>query len=449
MIETILKGINNRDIASFFWVVVVSLFLIIQSIKTKSNLLNTVKDVFVAASQYKIIIIFFILLINTLLSVYVLTYLDLWDFSQTKNTFLWLIVTGLAIIGKSFSSDNYKNLLNETILTNLKLTIFLEFFINLYVFSLPIEIFLVFITSILVILSVFSENKNEVNELKAHQFLNTILSAIGILLFIITTYKFIENPDNFLNPLTLLNLITPINLTLLSLPSILILFIIKSYEDFFTYYNYRLEHSTEAKEIKIAILRRINFKIDNLNKLRTLVASKNLLSLTEIHETINFIEKQKKLKANPPLVLLRQGWSPYLASNFLEKQRIQCSFYKAIDNEEWFASSNSYELSNPFNNIFYYISGTEVHVTRLSLKLSVSDVSTKDSDLDSFCSLISQLYFNATFENIEDIILSKVSALEDFQINYEYYTIYIETTNYINNNGFSVSFIMKNHNHIN
>ena len=270
---------------------------------------------------------------------------------------------------------------------------------------------------------------------------------IGILLSIITIYKFIESPNNFLNQLTLLNLITPINLTILSLPSILTLFIIKSYESFFTYYNQRLKHSTEAKEIKIAILRRVNFKIDNLNELKTLISSKNILTLPEIHETINFIEKQNKLRANPPLVLLRQGWSPYLACNFLEKQGLRCNFYK-VDNEEWFASSNSYELSNSFNNIFYYISGNESYVTRLSLKLSVSDISTKDSDLDIFCSLISQLYFTATFENIENVTLSKISGFKDFQINYEYYTIYIEATNYINSNGFSVNFIIKNHNHI-
>lgn len=448
MIETILKGINNRDIASFFWILVVFLFLVIQSIRTKSNLLHNLKSVLIAATQYKILIILFVLLLNTLLSTYILSYFDLWNFSQVKNTFLWFIITGLAIIGKSFSSDNYKKLLNDTILMNINLTIFLEFFINLYVFSLPIEIFLVFIISILAILSVFSKNKTEVNEVSTHQFLNTILSIIGILLSIITIYKLIDNPNNFLNQLTFLNLITPINLTILSLPSILTLFIIKSYENFFSYYNQRLKHSTEAKEIKIAILRRINFKIDNLNKLRILVASKNILTLTKIHENINFIERQNKLKANPPLVLLRQGWSPYLACNFLKRQKIQCSFYKATDNEEWFASSNSYELSNLFNNIFYYISGTESNATRLSLKLSVSDVSTKEEDLYSFCSLISQLYSNATLENIEDTILLKVLDFEDFQINYKYYTIHIETTNYINNNGFSISFIMKNHNHI-
>ncbi len=447
MIETILKGINNRDIATFFWIVVVFLLLFIQSLKKKSSLLHDLKSVLISVTQYKILIIFFILLLNTLLSTYVLSYFDLWNFSQVKNTFLWFIITGLAIIGKSFSSDNYKKLLNDTILANLKLTILLEFFINLHVFSLPIEIFLVFITSILIILSVLSKNKTELNEVKAHQFLNIILSTIGILLSIITIYKFIESPNNFLNQLTLLNLITPINLTILSLPSILTLFIIKSYESFFTYYNQRLKHSTEAKEIKIAILRRVNFKIDNLNELKTLISSKNILTLPEIHETINFIEKQNKLRANPPLVLLRQGWSPYLACNFLEKQGLRCNFYK-VDNEEWFASSNSYELSNSFNNIFYYISGNESYVTRLSLKLSVSDISTKDSDLDIFCSLISQLYFTATFENIENVTLSKISGFKDFQINYEYYTIYIEATNYINSNGFSVNFIIKNHNHI-
>lgn len=40
------------------------------------------------------------------------------------------------------------------------------------------------------------------------------------------------------------------------------------------------------------------------------------MTLQEIHEAISLIEKQNRLKANPPLVLLRQGWSPYLVCNF-------------------------------------------------------------------------------------------------------------------------------------
>lgn len=448
MIETILKGINNRDIASFIWVLAISLFIIAQSYRKNTGVFSAFKAIIKSILHYKLITLFLILLINTICSVYFLKFINLWDLSQLKNTVLWFLFTGLVISGKAVTSKSYNTLFRSTISSNIKLIIFFEFFINLYVFSLSIEIFLVLFTTSLLLLSVFSEKSTEVNEVKTHQSLNIILAAIGILLSIITIYKLIENPSKFLNPLNFLNLITPINLTILSLPSILILFIIKSYENFFTYYDQRLKNSIEAKEIRIAILRRVNFKIDNLNKLKILVASKNILTLMEVHETINFIEKQNKIKANPPLVLLRQGWSPYLACNFLKKQRIQCSFYKAIDNEEWFASSNSYELSSFFNNIFYYISGNENHVTRLSLKLSVSNVATKDSDLDTFCSLISQLYFNATFDNIENVILLKVSDFKDFQIDHEYYTIYIETSSYKNNNGFSVSFIMKNHNHI-
>jgi len=447
VIETILKGINNRDIASFFWVVVMSLFLTIQSIRKNSVILHSLRKLLISICQYKFIIILSILFLNTLSSVYLLNRFNLWDFSQVKNTFLWIIFTGLSFIGKSFSSQNYKFLLKSTILTNLKLIIFLEFFINLYVFSLSIEIFLVFITTFLVMLSVFSEERTEVNEVKAHQTINICIFIIVILLSTTTIFNFINNPKNFLNRLNLLNLITPITLTILSLPSIFLLFIVKSYEEFFAYYSQCLKHSTEAKHIKITIIKRVNIKINNLNKLRTLVASKNIMTLQEIHEAISLIEKQNRLKANPPLVLLRQGWSPYLVCNFLEKQGMQCNFYKAIDNEEWFTSSNSYELSNFFNNIFYYISGTESHVTRLSLKLSVSDVSTKDSDLDSFCSLISQLYFSATFDNIEDIILLKVLNYSDFTKSFHHYVVIIEVNNYLHNDGFSINFILKNHNH--
>lgn len=447
MIENILKGINNRDIASFFWVVVVSLLLIIRSIKTKSNLLNAVKNVFVAASQYKLIIIFLILLINTLFSVYVLSYLDFWDFSQTKNTFLWLIVTGLALIGKSFSSDNYKNLLNDTILTNLKLTIFLEFFINLYIFSLPVEIFLVFITSVLVILFVFSEKKNEANEVKTHQFLNTILSAIGILLFIITIYKFIENPDSFLNQLTLLNLVTPINLTLLSLPSILILFIIKSYEEFFTYYNLRLNQSNEVKAIKCTIIKRINFKINSLNMLREIIMSKYILTLSDMNHTIDLIEKHRQLSKTPPYIPIELGWSPFTASKFLINYGIKCNFYKPLYNG-WFAQSKFFRVGSLLNNITYYINGNEREATRLYLKIDLYDLKEKESLLTIFCTMVEQLYSQATNHKIDYVLIKKIIELSNYTKDFELFSVSVIINPYEHREGYLISFILKNHNHI-
>lgn len=449
MIETILKGINNRDIASFFWVLAISLLMIVQSYRKNTGVFLALKAVIKSVLNKKLTTIFLIFLLSTLCSVYFLKFLNLWDFSQVKNTFLWIIFTGLSFIGKSFSSQNYKLLLKSTILTNLKLLIFLEFFINLYVFSLSIEIFLVFITTFLVILSVFSERRTEVNEVKAHKTINMCIFIIVVLLSTITFFKFINNPEFFLNRLNFLNLITPINLTILSLPSILLLFIVKSYEEFFAYYSQCLKHSNEAKNIKITIIKRVNIKINNLNKLRKLVASKNIITLQGIHEAISLIEKHNKLEANPPAVSLQQGWSPYLALNFLTDKEIQCSFYKPIDIEEWFASSNSYELSSFLNNIFYYISGTENYVTRLSLKLSITDISTQQEDIDKFCMVISHLYLNATNEKIQDIIIFKVLSVQNFEITHELYKISVEINNYMYNNGFSINFIMKNHNHIN
>ena len=449
MIETILKGINNRDIASFFWVLAISLFTIVQSYRKNTGVFLAFKAVIKSVLHKKLVTIFLILLLSTLCSVYFLKFLNLWDLSQLKNTVLWFVFTGLAIASKAISSEKYKNLFKSTVLANLKLTILLEFFLNLYVFSIFIEIFLVFITTSLFILSIYSKKSTEINEVRTHHFFNILISLIVIFLSAITIYSFINNPIKFLNKLTLLNLITPINLTILSLPSILILFIIKSYEDFFTYSSQLFRHSAEAKEIKIAILRRVNFKIDNLNRLKIIITTKSIRTLSEINEVIDLIDTYNKLKNNPPVVLLQQGWSPYLATNFLKDEEIKCSFYKSIDSEEWFASSNSYELSSFLNNIFYYISGTKNYATRLSLKLSITDISTQQEDIDKFCMLISHLYFNATNEKIQDIIIFKVLSVQNFEITHELYKIFVEINNYMYNNGFSINFIMKNHNHIN
>ena len=231
MIENILKGITNRDIASFFWVVVVSLFVIVQSYRKKTNLISAFKNVLKAASNYRLIIIFLILFFNTVLSVYFLKYLGLWNLSQVKNKVIWLIFTGLVMISKAVTIKDYSTLMKQTIYGIFKITIFLEFFTNLYVFNLLLEVLLVFITTCLLIFSTYLEKSTEENKVRLYKFFSSAISLIVFLLLILTAYKVIHNPHNFLNHLSLLNLITPITLSVLSTPSILIIFIYTSYEE--------------------------------------------------------------------------------------------------------------------------------------------------------------------------------------------------------------------------
>lgn len=446
MIETILKGINNRDIASFFWVLVISLFTIVQSYRKNAGVFSAFKALIKSVLHHKLMILLLILLLNTLFSVYFLKLLNLWDLSQLKNTFLWFLFTGLVFVGKAINSEEYNDLLKNTVLANLKLIIFLEFFVNLYVFNIFVEICLVFITTSLFILSIFSEKSTDINELRVNQLSKTLISIIGVLLIMIIFYQLVNSPENFFNRLNFLNLVTPINLTILSLPSVVTLFIIKSYEDFFTYYNIRLNQSNEVKAIKHTIIKRINFKINSLNMLREIVMSKRIHTLSDINHTINLIEKHRQLRKNPPYIPIESGWSPFIASKFLTNYGIKCNFYKPLYNG-WFAQSKFFRVGSLLNNITYYISGNERKATRLCLKIDLYDLKEKESLLTIFCNMVEQLYSQANNHKIDCVFIKKIIELSSYTKDFEFFSVSIITSPYEHREGYLVSFILKSHNH--
>ena len=77
-----------------------------------------------------------------------------WNISATKDTILWTLGSAFGMyfsLNKVAQDENY---FNNVILDNLKIVLLLEFVVNLYSFSLPVELIVIPIVSFIVLLNV-------------------------------------------------------------------------------------------------------------------------------------------------------------------------------------------------------------------------------------------------------------------------------------------------------
>ena len=118
---------SNREIAAIIWI---GLFLIISFFKKqiRTSLLNVIKSAF----KIKLLIYFFFYLVYFFAFICSFYYLKWWDINNLKDTTIWFIFSGLPI--RIFVATNRleHSFWKRLILKNLKLTVFVEFIINLF-----------------------------------------------------------------------------------------------------------------------------------------------------------------------------------------------------------------------------------------------------------------------------------------------------------------------------
>ena len=128
--------LNTREIASIIWMITFFIVIVFYSLKKlhlRSSLIAVIK------SFFHIKIITSILFITSYLTLilWLLHQLQIWDFSQLKNTFFWYITFAIGtLFNINTIKENSQNFFIETIRSSINLSIFLQFIINFHTVDL-------------------------------------------------------------------------------------------------------------------------------------------------------------------------------------------------------------------------------------------------------------------------------------------------------------------------
>lgn len=367
---------NNRELATIFWIIITIISITIISIKKETNI--SLFPLIKAFTHKKILIPFGFMISYIFLMIYLLYIINLWNTTQLKNTFLWFFSFGILTFfntSKIIEDDSY---FKNVIFNNLKLLAVLEFFINVYSFSLITEVILIFLLLTINILFYFAKKEEKHHKIKI--FLECCLIFLGFIILIYAFSMMIINPEKIFNKSTVLDFSMPIILTLCYLPFVFLLLLYMTYEKAFLNLHIFIEKRYLQILAKIYTCIIFNMRRNLIERWFEHIKIIKIESYKDLILSIKHVLRTYKTEKNPKEISSNLGWSPYQAKYFLSAKNIKTFPYELQKNGKWWTTS---KVQNPYNKqpidyISYYLDGNKDVVTTLTLNIYIK------ADQDNF-----------------------------------------------------------------
>ncbi|WP_412500298.1 hypothetical protein [Vibrio cyclitrophicus] len=151
---------NNREIASATLVALVFLWASYKS----NEVLPAVKLVFSSLRQTAIVITTSTLALYIVLVVLVLEHWEIWNTGQLKNTILWFVFIGFVQLFNTTKITNPKVYLQESLNSQIKLIVLVEFLVAFHSYGFFAELALVTVSSLLCVVVLFQRTNQSINK---------------------------------------------------------------------------------------------------------------------------------------------------------------------------------------------------------------------------------------------------------------------------------------------
>ena len=264
---------NNREIAIAFWTMIFFVWALSKR-KIRRSILNLTKSFL----SIKIIIPLILLLLYSSLVVLLLRNIHIWKLSNLKETIYWFIFSGAITAFRTIINDEAERPFRKIIRELVTVIIVIEFIVNTYIFSLPIELFFIPMVSILTVIYTYSSLNTEYK--KVEHYFGTLLAIIGIIMIVHALAQIFLDFNNFKSFDTLIDFILPVILTISIIPATYLLMLYASYESFFTYIDFVLGDSMKMKRYaKKLLIFHCNFRI---SKMRNVLKCR----VTRLYDTV-------------------------------------------------------------------------------------------------------------------------------------------------------------------
>jgi hypothetical protein len=202
---------NNREIAALIWMLVVVLLA-----ARSQTIRSSAKQVAAQALQPAIAVPF--LLVIGYIGAVVLgaAQLGIWTEDLLSETVLWGLGPGVGLLFSALEVSKGKRSVRQIARRAVGLTVAIEFFVNLYVFSLPVELLLVPLLTCAVLMSTVAGGRPEHAAVK--RLLDGLLGAAGLGLMIYVAIRLGSDLGTVEGEALLRTLALPIWLTLVTIP---------------------------------------------------------------------------------------------------------------------------------------------------------------------------------------------------------------------------------------
>jgi hypothetical protein len=217
--------IDTRELALLIWLSVLLAFAL-----SKPDVRQSFRDTIKAFLHPKILIPTLIYLIYLSALIWFAWRLGLWSTKVLGPTILWFFLSGFVLFMQANRAGAEEHFFRRVALKTVGVAAFLEFFLNIKTFSLPVELLLQPIIGVLVVTQIVARDTKYV---AARWLIDGLLGVIGLWLLIATVVGLIDEWQTLDYELLWQSLVLPIWLTIGSLPGIYLFSLIMEYESAF------------------------------------------------------------------------------------------------------------------------------------------------------------------------------------------------------------------------
>lgn len=288
LLDAVQAIFNNREIAIGFWAIIFIIALLF--VKSVRKPLKTMLGLLLC----KKFVVFYMVFTGFLFLVLAfLKCIDLWDINLLKDTVFWVLFVELPIFVKTIEKAKDSSFFGSLIKDNIALSVFIEFFVGFWTFSLWIELILVPLTVFFSLVYAMSKQEKEYQPVK--KFFERLTVLWGLIIIINAILHLFQAPEQFINSDTLKSFLLPIVLLFLNSPVVYGLALYNTYEQIFIRLKGR---NYEKVKMKLTILRFAGINLTKASALRNSIPETILHSLTaeDLQNNLNNLTQRLSLQ---------------------------------------------------------------------------------------------------------------------------------------------------------
>lgn len=400
---------SSRELATAFWLAGFLLF----SLKS-DDVAKSLLAVIASFKDLKIIFTLEALAIYFILVCLILSKFMNWRFDELKSAIMWFFFVGTVLLYKSVMQDGNYNPVKSWAKNTFTLIILIEFLATKYTFHFLVELFLVPFLALVAMMSVVAERDDKTKNVA--KFCQSVLAIIGLYLLAYGVWKFSTDKETLESWSFVKEFSLPILFSLFTIPFFYGLHAFVTYENAFVRLQWSLPDVALRKQTKRRAISRFGLHLGALKRWARLMQGERPTNLEEVDALITEAHEQHNISKSPPEVSPIDGWSPYLAKDFLSSKDVQTFDYRESMGE-WYAESHIQKPDGRFSQNFmvYYIEGTQTVAKRLRLSLTLNDLEERNNHLDWMKVFASELLRHALPNS--DINLPRFFSTKSNEIN--------------------------------
>ncbi|WP_448664505.1 hypothetical protein ACG3SL_07455 [Sphingomonas sp. CJ20] len=425
--NAIIESLSDREIASVIWLAV---FIAVTLINKSTR--DSFGAVISALFQPALIIPLVVAALYATAEIFLLRYIGWWSVANVKTTILWLVTFAFATMFEVATANSRKAGLGRITTEILSLAVLVTFITELYSFPLIVELIAQPFVAIIVLMREMAKHKSE--HAPVVKLMGCLSSLVGLSYIGFSLWKSIELWRETLTWANFLELVIPIILSVGFLPFLYVWRTYVAYNEMFTTISAFGIDKALVPYARWLAMTRIRTDLDLLERWRKTIQSARPANKVELKHALTALLALTEREADPPTVPPTEGWSPYLAMQFLADVGVETGHYNHRYEDEWGASSPMREYGKGDgiwrNNIAYYIDGTQQAATVLKVKLNVNVTADRTEAEDMFILYAMHLLEQAvSFDALERLKI-QITSLEDFQADIPFGSVSLARENF-------------------